>query len=683
MRGFFVPARNVAPARRAKLAGYATPSNPMLQKLRDKTSGWIATVILGLLIIPFAFFGMESYLSQRVDTYAARISQPPSWWRSAPEVWPLSYLWTTHEIDSNEFRQRFEIARMRARDEQGDKFDAKAFESVENKRQVLDDMIDEQVMRMAAERDRIVISDGEVRAAIQQMPDFQVDGAFNADRYQMLLGSQNPPQTPRDFEQTIREGLQYGLIPSRLARSGFATDREVDRLLRLLGEQRDVSFVAMPPVVPDTSPVTAAQIEAWYKANASNYRRPETVRLEYVEVDGSKLPVPVVDEALLRKRYQEQVARYASAEQRSVSHILVQVAADASDAVRKAAEARANKLAAEARAPGADFAALAKANSDDAGSRANGGSLGLMTKGGLPGPFEDAAFSMQAGEVRGPVKSDFGWHVIKVDEIKAGNQQPFEAVREQLQQELQASEHERAYNELSGKLVDAVYKNPSSLQPAARALGLPVLTTEPFTRNGGTGIAADQKVVRAAFAESMLQDGTASDPIELGPNRSVMIRVLEHQPERPLPLASVAGAVVAAIRSDRQAKAAEAAADALVKAARGGGLAAAATGVGLPLTEANAIERGSQLPSADAVEAFFAVPRPRDNLVPVDKVRVGNQYFVYAIRAVRDGDLTKVSAEDRTRLREQLARVDGADAQKAYVKASRAKYEIKVAEDRL
>lgn len=659
----------------------------MLQKLRDKTSGWIATVILGLLIIPFAFFGMESYLSQRVDTYSARIAQPPSWWRSAPEVWPLTYLWKTHEIDNSEFRQRFETARMRARDEQGDKFDAKAFESMENKRKILDEMIDEQVMRLAADRDGIAISDGEVRDTIQQVPDFQVDGKFNADRYQMLLASQNPPQTPREFEQSVRENLQYGLIPSRLAVSAFATDREVDRLLRLLGEQRDVSFVAMPPAPADSAPVTAAQIDAWYKAHASNYRRPETVRLEYVEVDGSKLPSPVIDEALLRKRYEEQSAKYASAEQRSVSHILVQVAADASDADKKAAEARANKLAAEARAPGADFAALAKANSDDAGSKGNGGDLGLMSKGGLPGPFEDAAFAMQAGEVRGPVKSDFGWHVIKVNEIRAGNQQPFEAVRAQLETELQQSEHERAYNELTGKLVDAVYKNPSSLEPAAKALGLPVQFTTAFSRNGGTGIAADQKVVRAAFSETLIQDGTASDPIELAPNRSVMIRVLEHTPEAPLPLASVSDAVVAAIRADRQRKAAASAADALVKAAKANGLAAAAASAKLVMAEANGLERGSPMPSPRAVEAFFASPRPQDSAsgkqVVVDEVEIGGQYLVYAVRAVRDGDLSKVTAEERKRLRDQLSAVAGMEAQKAYVKAARAKYQIKIAEDRL
>ena len=655
----------------------------MLQKLRDKTSGWIATVILGLLIIPFAFFGMESYLSQRVDTYAARIAQPPSWWTSAPDVWPLTMLWTTHEIDSNEFRQRFETARMRARAEQGDAFDAKAFESVENKRKVLDEMIDEQVMRMTADRDGIVVSDGEVRDAIQQVPDFQVDGKFNADRYQMLLGSQSPPQTPREFEQKIRDGLQYGLIPSRLAVSAFATDREVDRVLRLLGEQRDVSFVAMPPVAPDTAPVTPAQIEAWYKANASMYRRPETVRLEYVEVDGSKLPPPVIDEALLRKRYQEQSAKYTLAEQRSVSHILVQVAADASDADKKAAEARANKLATQARAPGADFAALAKANSDDAGSKDKGGDLGLLSKGGLPGPFEDAAFAMQSGEVRGPVKSDFGWHVIKVNEIRAGNQQPFEAVRAQLETELQQSEGERAYNELTGKLVDAVYKNPSALAPAAQALGLPVQTTAPFTRNGGAGIASDQKVVRAAFAETAIQDRTASDTIELAPNRSVIIRVLEHSPDAPLPLASVTDGVVAAIRADRQRKAAAAAADALVKAAKANGLAAAAASAQLAVAEANGLERRSQQPSPRAVEAFFNTPRPQDNQIPVGKVELGGQYLVYAIRAVRDGDLTKVPAEERKQLRDQLAQVGGGDAQKAYVKSARAKYQIEVAEDRL
>ena len=655
----------------------------MLQKLRDKTSGWIATVILGLLIVPFAFFGMESYMSQRVETYAAHIAQPPSWWESAPQAWPMSYLWRTHDIENTEFRQRFEQARMRARDEQGEKFDAKAFESVDNKRKVLDDMIDEQVMRMAAERDGIVVSDTEVRKAIQAVPDFQVDGKFDADRYQLLLASQSPPQTPREFETRMRDNLQYALIPSHLAQSAFVTNAEVDRVLRLLGEQRDVSFVILPAAPADVAAVTPAQIQDWYKSHAARYRQPETVRLEYVEVDGSTLPPPVVDEAALTKRYQDEAKKFSAAEQRQVSHILVQVAADASEADKKAAEARAKKLAAEAGAPGADFAALAKANSDDAGSKDKGGDLGLMTKGSLPGPFEDAAFAMKSGEIRGPVKSDFGWHIIKIGEIRTGTRRPFEEVRAQLEAELQESERERAYNELSGKLVDQVYKNPSSLEPAAKAMGLAVKTTPAFSRAGGSGIMANQKVLRAAFSDNLIEDGTASDPIEMGPSHSVMIRVIEHNPERARPLAEVSDAVVAGIRQDRQRKAAEAAADALVKSAKVNTLAKAADTAKLVMSEMNELQRGSPIPSRAAVDAFFDAPRPRDNLMPVDKVEIGGQYIVYTIRAVRDGDLAKVSAPERDQMRGQLANVAGVDAQKAYVRASRAKYKIKVVESNL
>lgn len=655
----------------------------MLQTLRDKTSGWIATVILGLLIIPFAFFGMESYLSQRVDTYAARISQPPSWWPSAPEAWPLTYLWKTHDIDAQDYRQRLETLRMRMRDEQGDKFDAKAFESVENKRKLLDDMIDEQLMRLAAERDGIVVSDAEIRKEIQDIPDFQVDGKFDADRYQLLLASQNPPQTPRAFEQSVRDTMQYGLIPSRLARSGFITDLELDRLMRLLGERRDISFVVMPPPPVDTAPVTAAQIQDWYKSHARDYRSPETVRLEYVEVDGSTLPPPVVDEAALRKRYDEQAAKYSTAEQREVSHILVQVAADASDADKKAAEARAKRLADQARVTGADFAALARANSDDAGSKAAGGSLGWLTKGGMPGAFDEAAFAMRAGEVRGPVKTDFGWHIIKLDQLRGGTRQPFEAVRAQLEQELFEGDRERAFNELSGKLVDAIYKNPNSLEPAAKSLGLVVQTTPAFARSGGPGIAADQKVVRAAFSDSLVRDGTASDPIELSPSRTVLIRVIEHRPEAAMPLSQVGNAVVAAIRADRQRKAAEAAADALVKSAKASGLPTAASAATLAMGEANDVRRGSPVPSREAVEAFFRVPRPQGNLIPIGKTEAGGQFIVFAVRAVRDGDIGQVTEAERAQLREQLSQASGSQAQEAFVRAARGKYKIKVAEDRL
>ena len=351
--------------------------------------------------------------------------------------------------------------------------------------------------------------------------------------------------------------------------------------------------------------------------------------------------------------------------------------------MQKAAEAKAAKLAEMARAPGADFAALARANSDDTGSKAAGGDLGWLGKGSMPGAFDEAAFAMQAGEVRGPVKSDFGWHIIKVNQVQAGVQRPFEEVRAELEKELQQGGREQAFNDLTGKLVDAVYKNPSSLAPAAKALGLQVQTTPVFSRAGAAGIASEQKVLRAAFSDTLIQDGTASDPIELGPMRTVLIRVIAHEPEKAQPLAQVRDAVVASIRADRQRKAAEAAAQTLLQAARKDGLDAAARAAGLAVVEANDLVRQSPLPSPQAVAAFFDVPRPRTEHPVLEKARVAGQFLVFAVRAARDGDITQMTPQERAQILRQITAADGEQAQEAFIRTERKRYDIKVAEDRL
>lgn len=657
----------------------------MLQKLRDKTTGWIAGIILTIVTVPFAFFGMESYMQQRVETWVARVSQPPSWWRSAPDVWPFTYLWTSADIDPDAFRQRVDMVRVNVRNRMGENFDAKAFESVESKRQILDGLIDQQVLQFAADNADIAIGDGDVRRAIEAIPAFQVDGAFNVDRYRLMLAAEQPPLSPSEFDARIRDGLRTNLIPSGISDSAFVTNSEIDTLLRLLGERRDVNFVMMPMPEADTAPVTEAQIKAWYDAHRSDFRQPETVQLEYVEVDGSTLPKPASDEAALRRLYQEQIAKYASPEQREVSHILVQVPANASAADKKAAEARANKLAAEARAAGADFAALARANSDDSGSKAKGGDLGWIGKTDMPGPFADAAFAMQAGEVRGPVKSDFGWHIIKVNQIRPAVQRSFEEVRGELEHELVDGAQERAFNDLIGKLVDEVLKAPTSLEPAAKALGLTVQTTPVFSRAGAAGIASNPKVLRAAFTDTLMQDRTASDPIEIGPGKSVIIRVIEHTPERALSLSASRQAVIAAIHADRRQRAATAAADALLAAARSKGLAAAANDAKLPMVGANGIQRGVTTPilSQQAVEILFNQPPPEGNAPRLGKALVGDKYMVFAINATHAPDIGQATAQQRAMVREQMEADAGEMARKAYLRTLRARYTIKVAEDRL
>ena len=658
----------------------------MLQKLREKTTGWIATVILGLLIIPFAFFGVDQYMSQSVDDYVAKIEAPPTWWKAAPSWWPVSMLWQSEEISGADFRERYEQTRQDQQQRMGEAFDVRAFESVENKREILDSLIDERVLRMTSNRAGIAIGTAQIQETIAGIEAFQVDGKFDQQRYELALATQVPARTAPQFENMVRESLQQSLLPTAIGESAFVTSGELDRLLKLLGETRDVGYVRLSPPTPDTGAISGGEIDAWYKAHVQQYRAPETVAIEYVEIDAAAMPVATADEAALRQRYEQEKARFVEPDQRLASHILVRVATDADAATQKAAEQKAAQLATQAKAAGADFAALARANSDDTGSKEAGGDLGWVEKNGtMVKPFEDALFAMQAAGVSAPVKTDYGWHVIQLREIKTGQQSTFEQAREQLAIDQAEADRERAFNDLTGKLVDLVYKNPTALTPAARQLNLPVQTLGPFARGAGTGIAANPAVLRAAFSETLIQDGTVSDPIELAPNHSVLIRVTQHDPERAQPLAQVRDQVIAAIRVDRAAKALAARADTMLAQLRAGNtLEQVASGQQLVPTEVQAVPRGAPMPEPVATEAYFAVPAPAAGKSAPGKVTLADGGIaVFVVRKVLPGNPATASAQERALLQQQLARSIGIDDARAFAAAMRKQMRIEVAEDRL
>ncbi len=658
----------------------------MLQKLRDRSSGWVATVIIGLLMIPFLFVIDQSYLGGMGANNVAQVKAPPTWWEGAPKWWPASMLWEHREVGVGEFRQRFEQERVQERQQQGEAFDPRAFETVENKRKVLDRLIDEKALQLAAERSGVVVGDAAVREYIATIPAFQADGRFDENRYRLALASQVPARTPAQFEALVRESLQQSLIPLALGTSAFLTEGEFERILRLSGETRDIEIALLPLVEADTAPVSDEEAKAWYEANPADFVRPEAVTLEYIEVDGGSLPAPAVaDEAALRKRFEEEKARFVDPEQRLASHILVRVEADADEATRKAAQEKAQRLADEASAPGADFAALAKASSEDPGSRDGGGDLGWVERGMMVGPFEEALFAMQAGEVRGPVQTDFGYHVLQLRELKQGAQVDFEQVREELAREQAQADRERGFSDLVGRLTDLVYQNPSSLAPAAAELGLQVRTLGPFTRGETVGIGAAPEVKKLAFSEAMIEDGTASDPIQLGPEHSVVIRVVEHAPEQPRPLAEVHDQVVAAVRADRQQKAAVAAADALVERLRKGeAIAGVAASAGADLAPLPGLPRGVPAPSPEGNHAIFAVAAPEEGKPAAGRFELqGGRQAVFVVNAVHPGKPEELQAEQRASLRTQLEQMDGNAAAEAYVAAVRKGFEVEVEESQL
>lgn len=659
---------------------------PMLQAIREKTSGWIATVILGFLALLLIPFGINQYDIQRANDFAARIEAPPTWWSSAPSWWPLSALWSREEVSRDEFRNAFERARQQQRAQQGEAFDAKEFESAENKLRILDQLVDLRVQKLAARSAGVAVNDDLVKKEIMGIPAFQVDGKFNYDRYRLALSSQIPPQTEQQFERLVRQGLEETLVNSAIGDSSFYTASETDRLLKLMYETRDASVLMLPPPPADMAPVSDAEIKAWYDAHGAAYRAPETVSLEYVELNAADLPVAAPDEAALRARYEQEKKQFVEQEQRLASHILIQVDEKADAAAQKAAEAKAKQVHAQATAPGADFGMLARANSDDPGSKDTGGDLGWNAKGVMVPEFDKVLFALKPGEISAPVKTSFGWHIIQLREVKGAQQQDFELVREQLLREESEAVRERAFNDLSGKLVDLVLKNPSSLGPAARALNLPVRTIGPVARNSNEGILANAMVKRQAFDEARIQDGTVSDPIEIAPNHSVLLRVTAHTPERAQPLAQVRDQVIAAVRADRTSKAAAKDADALLaRLGAGETLAQIATSKGLPPPSViPGVQRGMPVPDPAVSEAIFVAAVPSAGKVTPGKVVLpGGNVVLFTVDKVTPGDIAAMPPAQRDQMRDQLARIAAEEELQSLVKSLRKGMKVEVVEQNL
>jgi peptidyl-prolyl cis-trans isomerase D len=650
----------------------------MLTTIREKSSGWIAFVILGLVIITMAFFGIESYFAPNIQTYSAKIEGPP-------KIKWLGWGEQVSEISQDEFRRRFEQARAQERSRQGEDFDSAAFESLDNKRLVLDAMVDEQLLALAAERDGITIGEAEVAEELKAMPEFQDEtGAYSPERYRLVLAGQGT--THAQFMASMRADMARRTVSSQIVASALASDAELEAFLRLSQQTRDLSIIDLPtPALPAEAP-TDADLQAWYDANASRYRRPEQVAIEYVEVDGATLEVPAAaDEATLRARYEDMRSRFVTEPKRTASHILITVAADADDATTEAARERAAALVARARAADADFAALARESSDDLGSKADGGDLGVVDAGLFAPEFEKALFALaKPGDVSDPVRTPDGWHVILLRELSAGSERSFEEVRGELEAEYLATERDRVFSDLSARLLEQVYKDPTALAPAAEAAGLPLRRSGLFTREQGEGVAAIEAVRAAAFSEAQRVQRQVSDTVEIGPNHVVVIHVVDVQPEAAIALADIRERVLADFNADRLAQASLAQAKALLeRGLKGESLEVLAADMGRTVAVLPAVDRRAQLPPGLLAEAFrLAAPEPGKPSLGVAEL-APDRHALISLTAINAGSLDGLEEDTRKLLRSQFAQARGFVEYQDYVKSLRKTYKVTVAEDRL
>jgi len=631
----------------------------MLQAMRNKMHGWPSIIVLGFAVLAMSLFGMESYFTSQNETFVAKVGK--------------------REISQNAFQNRMNQLRQQASAQQDKQFDPSIFEKPETKLSVLDAMIDEQLLLQANSDWGMRVSDQALRDTIAGFPAFQVSGKFDPTSYRAYLTSSG--KTPDMFEDEIRSSLAAQLLPQAIDDSTIISDARVDDYLSLVTQRRDLRYFVLQKPEPADKQVTDAQIESWYKAHQAEYMNPEQVSVKYVEVDSAKLkPKAAPSDEELRARYEQEKQRFVQPEQRLVSHILINVPTNATPEQQKAALATADKIAAEATP--ANFAKLAEKDSQDLGSRRQGGDLGWLEKGVTNAAFDSAMFALQKGQISKPVLSSDGYHIIWLRDVRSGESKPFAEVRDQLLQEATTAERDREYNELAGKMADQTYSNPSSLEPASVALGLPIGTTPLFSRTNGQGLTANPKVVAAAFSDDVLVQGNNSGLIDLGNNHSVVIHVDKHVPAAVKPLAEVRAKVQQSILEERIAAAARKQADeALVRLRKNETMDAVAKSFDATVVTVPEAVRGQSLQVPQAVlKQAYLLPHPTAADKPqYAEVDMGDGGFaMLAVDKVQPGDLSKVTSDEREMLRHQMAQAYGVEATRELLATLRAKTKIKI-----
>ncbi len=502
----------------------------MLQNIRDNSQGWIAKTIIGIIVMLLALTGFEAIFN------AASNNQ------NAAEV-------NGEEISRYDLDQAMNMQRRQLAQQLGQDFDASLLDDRLLRDSALGSLIDRMLLLQSAKNANFAFSSEALDQLILQTPEFQVDGAFSAARFDQVI--QQMGYSRLQFRQLLEQEMLIGQLRAGISGTGFVTDQQVDNFARLEMQTRDFATLTLP-AQQEAIEVGDEQIKEYYEANADRFRTPEQVIVEYVELKKESFfdQVEVSDEEL-QELYQKQIANLA--EQRRAAHILIETGGELSD---DEAKAKIDEIATRVK-NGDDFAAVAKEASQDPGSANEGGDLGFSGPGVYDPAFEDALYALNEGEVSAPVKSEFGWHIIKLLGVQSPEVPAFESLKPQLVRELKAQQVEQRFVETSKQLEDSAFEASDLAQPA-QELGLMVQTTEAFGRDGGEGITANRQVIQAAFSDEVLVDGANSSVIELDPDTSITLRVKEHLKPAAIPLADVREDIVQQLQRSLAAEAARA-----------------------------------------------------------------------------------------------------------------------------
>lgn len=604
----------------------------MLQAMRDKVMGWLGWIIIGLIIVTFALFGLGSYLQDKTRVFAAKVDDV--------------------EITPRDLAAAYQQQRAQLEEMLGDNFKPGLIDDQALKRRALDTLINRSLLLQAARSDGMAVSDQLLAATIHAIPAFQVDGEFSEELYQQFLMQRGA--TAAGFEEDTRSSLAAEQLVNGLSRTVFVAPYELERAYSLQEQQRDFSYAIVPASAFETDvAISDEEIAQYYSDHGDQFMIPERIRLAYVRLTAEQLSANVeIDDAQLQAYYEERKQALQTLEQRRASHILIQIAADADEATVEAARVKAADLLARI-GNGEDFSKLAQEFSDDPGSAANGGDLGFFSKGAMVPEFEASVFSLNEGEVSDLVRTQFGFHIIKLTEVRASEIPPLDQVRDELLAEMQKRHAGDLFYGQLEQLTDLSYEVPDSLEETAGALGVQVQTSDWVTADGGPGIGQYPQVMVAAFSDDVLEAGNNSEPVEVGESDVIVVRVAEREAAHRAPLDEVKDRITKILTSRKAAQAAKDRGESLLeKLQQGAAMDALKEHAGTDITveTVDDVKRSATDHPAEIIKAAFSLEKPAPGS-PVDHGMAlpSGDYAVIRLTAVKDGDVTAMQEQSRER----------------------------------
>lgn len=630
----------------------------MLQNIRDKSQGLVLWIVVILIIGTFALFGIHSYVT------GSRQSHTPAV--------------VNHQvITESQVLGAYERLRQQQQLQLGANFSLNPAIEAQLKKQALDQLVISTVLIQSATKAGYRVTTDQVDEALLKIPAFQENGQFSVNRFHEILHSILYSQD--NFLSDMRGSMLISQVQSGYVNTAFALPGEVSTAIRLVNQKRDIRYAIISASrFASNAEVSNADVKNYYQTHQAEFQSPEQVSLEYLELSLPKIKENLeFDEAKLQQYYENNLQNYTKPAAWHVAYILIKVPKNASPADIQGAEKKIQDIQHELKS-GESFSELAKKYSQDYASAKNGGELNWFSAGSLDPAFEKAVANLtSAGQISEPVRTSYGYSIIKLLGVKKSQSLPFSEVRDQVESALAQQQAEQIFSQESDKLANLTYANPTSLSVAAKALNLPIKTTELFGHEGTkTGLSSNTKIITTAFSPDVLQNGNNSDLIQVNADSAVVIRVKNHQPQAVLPFADVENTIAEKLRKEKAQEQAEALGKNLLKKVQAGEYVSSLNWQ----FDKDAGRYDSRVDGRVLSEAF-RMPYPNSK-PSVEGIKLpSGDYAIIEVKAIHQGELPKAESNEtvsRNIFKEELEKNYGLINYQLYVREAMADAKIKV-----